>query len=126
MALYFHNNYRKATVLLAVGLGDNTCSPLTGGAVRKHGWWTIPYGESVQVYSGDLAAVVPFLCYFHAQGTDGTVWAGAFLTSVTTPESSPTLTLDACWGVSIPGGVTKGFRQLNTGSYSSYTVNLID
>ncbi len=123
MALYFHNNYPKATVLLAVGLSDNTCT--LPAAVRKRGWWTIPYGESVQVYSGDLASIIPFLCYFHAQGTDGSVWAGSYITTVTTPESSKGLTLDACWDVAIPGNINKGFRQLNTGSHSSLTVNLI-
>lgn len=122
MALHFHNNYRKATVLLAVGLSDNSCvSP----GVRKRGWWTIPYGESVQVYSGDLALIIPFLCYFHAQGTDGTVWAGPFDTIVTAPESTPELSFDACWNAAISGGVNHGFRQLNTGSHSNFTVNLI-
>jgi uncharacterized membrane protein len=126
MALYFHNNYRKATVLLAVGVSDNSCSPFAGGAVRKRGWWTIPYGESVQVYSGDLASVTPFLCYFHAQGTDGTVWAGGFDTLVTPPETTPELSFDTYWGNTVPGGVNHGFRQLDTGSHSSLTVNLID
>ncbi len=45
MALHFHNNYRKATVLLAVGLSDNSCvSP----GVRKRGCCEEAYGKRVK------------------------------------------------------------------------------
>jgi hypothetical protein len=117
MGLYFHSDYPKATLWLAVGLPDNSC-PLPA-EFRKQGWWKIPYRDTVEVWSGDLTSIDPFICYYHVIGGDGSVWAGGFDVLVSDAK------FNQCWLDET--GMTRniGCRQLNTEAYSSFTVNLI-
>jgi uncharacterized membrane protein len=115
MGLYFHSEYSKAKLWLAVGLPDTSCSI---AEFRKQGWWTLNYGDTVEVYSGDLSKIIPFICYWRAKAADGAFWAGAYDVLV-----SPS-NFNQCW--SDDTGMTEniGCRYLNTGSHKSYTVNL--
>jgi Protein of unknown function (DUF1036) len=115
MALYFHNNYAE-TVSLAVGLSDSGCSP----SFRKHGWFKIHHGHTLEVYSGDLSAIIPFICYWYAMAADGTVWAGPYNTLVSTGS------FDQCFYDDTGMTENKGFREFTPGSksYKSHTINL--
>jgi len=116
MGLYFHSDYSKATLYLAVGLPDKSCA--LPSEFRKQGWWKIAYGDTVEVYSGDLAKIVPFICYYNVQGSDGSVWAGAYNVLVSNAA------FNQCWGNDTGMSRNIGCRYLNTGAYSGFTVNL--
>lgn len=115
MGLYFHSNYPKATLSLSVMLPDHSCS---GGYFRKQGWWTIPYGHTVEVVSGDLSKISSYY-YYYVQGKDGSFWAGPYNTLVSNSKFSQCYSNDK--------GMTRniGYRELVTGSHKSFTVNLI-
>jgi uncharacterized membrane protein len=117
MSLYFHSDYSKATLYLAVGLPDTSCA--LPAEFRKQGWWKIPYGDTVEVWSGDLALIVPFICYYYVQGTDGSYWAGGYNVLVSDAK------FKQCWLNDT--GMTRniGCRYLNTGSSSNFTLNLV-
>ena len=119
MGLYFHNNYSKATVLLAVGLPDNSCFS-SGAAFNKRGWWSIKYGDTVEVFSGDLSKIIPFICYFYAIASDGTFWAGPYDNLVSHSK------FDQCWYDDTGMDWNRGFRYftMGTSSKSSHTINL--
>jgi hypothetical protein len=119
MGLYFHSDYSKATLYLAVGLPDNSCG--LGGEFRKQGWWKIPYGDTVEVWSGDLTKIDPFICFWNAQGTDGSFWAGGYNVFVSDSFSAE---FNQCWANDTGMTWNVGCRYLNTGSASSFTVNL--
>jgi uncharacterized membrane protein len=117
MGLYFHSDYPKATLYLAVMLPDSSCK--SGGEFRKQGWWKIVYGDTVEVLSGDLTKVIAGgYCYYYAHAEDGTVWAGPYDTLVSDAK------FNQCYGDET--GMTKniGYRELYLPFVSAFTLHL--
>jgi hypothetical protein len=104
MALYFHNNYPKATIYVTIAVPDSSCS--LGGAFRKQGWWKIAYGHTVKLLSGDLDTVIAGgYFYYNAHAEDGTVWAGPYLTLVSNAK------FNQCYGDDTGMTENKGYRE---------------
>ncbi len=88
-----------------------------GNKWAKRGWWTIqPYSSAV-VYGGDLRNTNPYFCYY-ARSVDGVYWTGDYHTAI------PDRVFNWCLDSSSADSHDVGFRLLNTGGYSNYTLTL--
>lgn len=86
-----------------------------GGDWSKAGWWNLANGECKEALVGNLRNRY---AYFHAQGQDGRHWSGPIVTAV------PQRKFNWCLGVSSTDSRNRGFIQIDTGSYTDFTVNL--
>jgi uncharacterized membrane protein len=88
-----------------------------GGNWEKKGWWRIEPGECKVVYGGDLADL--HACsYYYAHAADGAQWAGPY------SESVPHTVFDWCANTSSTDARQVGMREICTGNYNNYTINL--
>jgi uncharacterized membrane protein len=127
-----------ATVTLAVGLGTAapahawmqfcngtsaaiwttyewyapSCASEDGSVWQKRGWWSLNPGECKIVYGGSLPSRYS---YYYAEG-GGRVWAGQYFTC--TPSSG----FDWCDNTCSTNSRNLGWRELDTGSASNYTL----
>ena len=86
MSLNFHNALPSATVSVVFSGLDTGCSPVWS----KVGWWTALPGQTVTVYTGDVASVNRYWYYFAVADDSGDIigtWAGPYPVVVPTPTS---------------------------------------
>ena len=89
-----------------------------GGNWQKKGWWSLEPGECKTVFGPDLRSLSACY-YYYAEADDGSVWAGNI------PESVPNRAFDWCATTSSSDSRTVGLREVCTGNFANYTVNLV-
>jgi uncharacterized membrane protein len=88
-----------------------------GGDWKKKGWWQIAPQQTAVVYGADVAALHS-CSYFYAESADGREWAGPI------PEYVPQRAFDWCVNTSSTDARRVGMREVCTGNFNNYTVNL--
>ncbi|MET9643317.1 DUF1036 domain-containing protein [Streptomyces syringium] len=112
MSLSFRNSYRTLVSVAYIKRFPN-CPE----GWLKRGWWNIQPGATVTVDGANVSAVNRFW-YFHAEATDGAVWAGPIVTCVTTNA------FEWCLNRCDPPTRNEGFREIDVNGFTNYTVNL--
>jgi uncharacterized membrane protein len=110
--LRFCNHY-NSTVWVAVIYYSPNCPD--GGDWAKKGWWRMDPGQCKVPIGGDLNNR---WYYFFAEAADGSFWAGDISTQC------PQRVFDWCLNTGSTDSRELGFRPIDTGPYSNYTVNL--
>lgn len=114
MGLTIRNSY-TVRVYVAIGFNDNSCPHNTGPHIM--GWWGIDPGGSALVYANDVYEYGPMWRYV-AEAVNGAVWAGDLAAQV------PDEAFNRCWSPGISGGYARGFRELQVGPHSDFTLTL--
>lgn len=84
---------------------------------RKTGWWNLGIGQGQQVLSGNLRNRY---YYFHAEAWDGAVWGDDRWRFLITNNR-----FDICMDGILEPSYLAPFRELDTGDYTGFTVNLV-
>jgi len=71
MALNFVN-HNQNTIWIALVYGDAGCGP---NQFRKQGWWSIPPGQTLNIWDVDLQTVNRHAA-FYADDSSGNTWSG--------------------------------------------------
>ncbi|MBU8900329.1 hypothetical protein DRW03_27460 [Corallococcus sp. H22C18031201] len=90
------------------------CLVEDGSTWEKQGWWSLTPGQC-KVVSG--APIVNRYSYYYAEG-GGMAWAGPYFTC------TPYTAFDWCDNTCSTDSRNLGYRQLDTDSYSNYTLTL--
>lgn len=106
-------NRRNSTVWVAIIYRRPNCPD--GGDWAKKGWWRVDPGQCKTAVGGSLSNRY---YYYFAEAADGVYWAGPVRTQ------APRRVFDWCLDTGSSDSRELGFRQIDTGSYSNYTVNL--
>ena len=105
-------NGTSVTIWTAYSWRDTGCVPEDGSSWRKAGWWMLTPGQCKIVYGG---AIPNAFSYYYAEG-GGKVWAGPF--STCTPQTA----FNWCDNTCNTNSRNLGYRELNTGNASNYTL----
>ncbi|RKH14422.1 DUF1036 domain-containing protein [Corallococcus sp. CA053C] len=88
------------------------CASEGGIPWQKQGWWSLNPGECKIVFGPSLPSRYS---YYYAEG-GGKVWAGAYTTC------TPNAAFNLCEGICNTNARSLGYRELDTGSYTNYTM----
>ena len=105
-------NGTNATIWTTYSWFAPACVAQDGSSWEKAGWWSLTPGQCKIVYGPSIGNQ---FSYYYAEGA-GLVWAGPFATC--TPYSA----FDWCDNTCNTNSRNLGYRELNTGGASNYTV----
>ena len=89
-----------------------SCVPEDGSSWEKAGWWSLTPGQCKIVYGPSISNQ---FSYYYAEG-GGLVWAGPFT------DCTPFSAFDLCDNTCNTNARNLGYRELNTGSSTNYTL----
>jgi len=89
-----------------------SCAAEDGSSWEKKGWWSLTPGQCKTVYG---ASISNRYSYYYAEG-GGLAWAGPYNTC------TPWTAFDWCDNTCSTSSRNLGWRQLDTGGYSNYTL----
>lgn len=105
-------NATSVTIYTTYEWSAPACASEDGSVWRKKGWWSLNPGECKIVYGSSLPGRYS---YYYAEG-GGKVWAGAYSTC------TPSTAFDWCDNTCNTSSRSLGYRELDTGSSSNYTL----
>lgn len=107
-------NGTSATIYTAYSWYQPSCASSDGSVWAKRGWWSLTPGQCKIVYG---SAIPNRYSYYYAEG-GGRTWSGPYFSC--TPYAAFNLCDNSCFNPSR----NLGYRQLDTGSYTNYTLTL--
>ncbi len=114
--LAFCNHFHEEVWVAYMFYSPGTCGG--EGNFQTIGWYAMAPGQCVTVYANSLGDVHNANWYYYAESASGTVWNGPVQVYVT---NTP---FNHCFGVGTSQSRIVGYRLLNVGSNSSFTLTL--